>query len=99
MHMGGGYLRFRTRFLNQLPFRKIDFNNPKETVMYAEIVELAEKMLELNNKKSTLPPSSKREKIEREIKIIDEKIDELVYELYGITDEERKIIEEKNNDY
>jgi predicted type IV restriction endonuclease len=29
----------------------------------------------------------------------DEKIDELVYKLYGITDEERKIIEEKNNDY
>jgi hypothetical protein len=99
MHMGGGYLRFRTRFLNQLPIRKIDFNNPKETIMYAEIVELADDMLELNEKKSILPLSSKKEKIEREIKITDEKIDELVYKLYGITDEERKIIEEKNNDY
>ncbi|MCP2604542.1 restriction endonuclease [Candidatus Aminicenantes bacterium AH-873-B07] len=42
-------------------------------------------------KKNTLPPFSERERIEREIKITDEKIDELVYELYGIT-EERKII-------
>lgn len=32
--------------------------------------------------------------MEREIASTDEEIDELVYELYGITDEERKIIEE-----
>ncbi|NOR22407.1 MAG: hypothetical protein GQ476_06965 [Candidatus Aminicenantes bacterium] len=63
------------------------------------MVKLVDKILELNKKKHSIPPSSKREKIEREIKITDEKIDELVYKLYGITDEERKIIEEKNNDY
>jgi type I restriction-modification system DNA methylase subunit len=95
----GGYFRFIPVYVNQIPIRTIDFNNPKEKAMHNKMVEFVEKMLELNNKKSTLPPSSKREKIEREIKIIDEKIDELVYELYGITDEERKIIEEKNNDY
>jgi len=38
-------------------------------------------------------PSAEREKIEREIAITDEKIDEIVYGLYGITEEERKIIE------
>jgi len=31
--------------------------------------------------------------LEREIAATDAEIDELVYELYGITDEERKIIE------
>ena len=50
-------------------------------------------MLELHKRKNALPPSSEREKIEREITVTDEKIDEIVYELYGITDEERKIIE------
>ncbi len=43
--------------------------------------------------KNSLPPSAEREKIEREIAVTDEKIDEIVYGLYGITDEERKIIE------
>jgi hypothetical protein len=33
------------------------------------------------------------ERIEREIASTDAEIDELVYELYGITEEERKIIE------
>lgn len=77
----------------KLPIKKINFNNEKEKTIHNDIVKLVDKMLELNKKKKTLPLSSKRDKIEREIKITDEKIDELVYELYGITEEERKIIE------
>ena len=50
-------------------------------------------MLELHKKKSSLPPSAEREKIEREIAITDEKIDETIYVLYGVTEEEKKIIE------
>lgn len=40
-----------------------------------------------------LPPSAKREKIECEIAITDEKINGIVYELYGITEKKKKIIE------
>lgn len=36
----------------------------------------------------------KKQKIEQEIKKTDNEIDELVYQLYGITEEEKKIIEE-----
>ena len=50
-------------------------------------------MLELHKKKNSLPPSAELEKIERKIAVTDEKTDEIVYGLYGITDEERKIIE------
>jgi hypothetical protein len=51
-------------------------------------------MLELHKKKNSLPPSAEREKVEREIAVTDEKIDEIVYGLYGMTEEERrKIIE------
>ncbi len=50
-------------------------------------------MLDLHKKKNSIPPSSEREKIEREIAVTDEKIDEIVYGLYGITEGERKIIE------
>lgn len=50
-------------------------------------------MLELRKKKSSLPPSAEREKIEREIAVTDEKIDEIVYGLYGVTDGERRLWE------
>ncbi len=36
---------------------------------------------------------SELERVEREIAAPDAEIDELVYELYGITDDDRKIIE------
>lgn len=52
-------------------------------------------MLELHKKKNPLPPSAERDKIEREIAVTDEKIDDIVYGLYGITEKERKVIEGK----
>ena len=51
-------------------------------------------MLELNRKKHSgrLAPSE-LDRLEREIAAADAEIDNLVYELYGITNEERRIIE------
>ncbi len=58
------------------------------------MVALVDRMLELNKKKHSgkLAPSE-IERLERDITSTDREIDELVYELYRITDEERKIIE------
>lgn len=61
------------------------------------MVTLADRMLQLNKKKYSVPQSgiapSELDRLERDIASTDSEIDELVYELYGITDEERKIIE------
>ena len=89
----GGYVRFWTQFIEQLPIRTIDLTNPSEKAIHDKLTSLVDRMLELHKKKNSLPPSAEREKVEREIAVIDEKIDEIVYELYGITEEERKIIE------
>ncbi len=43
--------------------------------------------------KAFLLPSAERKKIEREIAVTDKQINNIVYGLYGITDEERTIIE------
>lgn len=60
----------------------------------APLVALADRMLELNKKKHAgkLAPSQ-LDRLEREIAATDAEIDNLVYKLYGITDEERKVIE------
>lgn len=73
--------------------RRIDFDNPSKKAVHDELVSLVDSMLELHKKKNAFPPSAEREKIEREIKVTDERIDEIVYGLYEVTDEERKIIE------
>lgn len=57
------------------------------------MVELVERMLELHQK---LPGTEGAEKkqIEQLIARTDREIDALVYELYGLTEEERAIVEE-----
>jgi hypothetical protein len=50
-------------------------------------------MLELHMQITHLPPSVERDKIERKKTAMDEKIDEIVYGLQGLTNEERKIIQ------
>ena len=52
-------------------------------------------MLELNKRLAPIrnTPSSEQEELLREIKRADSDIDQKVYELYGLTEEERQIIE------
>jgi hypothetical protein len=71
---------------------RIDFNNPSEKAIHDKFDSLVDRMLDLHKKKAALPLSAEREKIEREIAVTDEKIDELVCGLYGITNEEKRII-------
>jgi type I restriction-modification system DNA methylase subunit len=90
----GNSFNFSGIFVGKAPIRVIDFNNPSEKAIHDKLVSLVDRMLNLHKKKAVLLPSAEREKIEREIAVTDEKIDEIVYGLYGITDEERKIIQD-----
>jgi type I restriction-modification system DNA methylase subunit len=90
----GGWMSANRQFLSQLPIRTIDFSDPADKARHDRMVGLVERMLELNKQKhpGKLAPSE-LEHLEREIAVTDAEIDNLVYDLYGITDEERKIIE------
>jgi hypothetical protein len=61
----------------------------------ATLITLVDKMLSLNKRLNEIgdKKTDERAKIEEEIKHTDSEIDELVYKIYGITDEEKKIIE------
>ena len=80
--------------VSKLPIRAINFEQPSEREAHDHVVTLVDRMLELNKKKHSgkLAPSE-LDRLEREIAATDEEIDDLVYGLYGITNEERKIIE------
>lgn len=80
--------------LEKLPIRTIDFNNPDDVAKHDKMVELVEQMLELNKKVNAPGISSQEKKIlQKQIDITDKLIDKLVYELYGLTDEEVGIVE------
>ena len=94
MHMGGGYLRFRTGFLLNLPIRTIDFSNADDVAKHDRMVSLVSDMLELNKRLRETESPSTRKSIEAQIAHTDRTIDKLVYDLYGLTEEEIKIVED-----
>jgi len=59
---------------------------------HERLVALVERMLELNKKKHSVPQSgiapSELDRLERHIASTDREIDECVYELYGITQDQ-----------
>jgi len=57
------------------------------------MVSLVEQMLELHKKLGGTKLSNEKEIIQRRIDATDSEIDRLVYELYGLTNEEIKIVE------
>jgi len=75
-----------------LPIRKIEPKNTNDKKIHDDIIALVDIMLELNKKLQTAKGSEK-EQIQRQIEKTDKEIDDVVYKLYGITEEERKIIE------
>ncbi len=88
----GGYLRFIYQYLAQLPIRTIDFYNPDDVAMHDEMVALVDTMLGLHKQLPKLA-GIKREVIEAQIESTDRAIDGLVYRLYGLAEEETKIVE------
>lgn len=81
--------------LSLLPIRRIDFSNPAEKKGHDDLVALVERMLALHQKLRDTAQEwfDERRELEREIKHTDAAIDALVYDLYGLTEEERKIVE------
>ncbi|MEA2051388.1 MAG: TaqI-like C-terminal specificity domain-containing protein, partial [Euryarchaeota archaeon] len=81
--------------LKKLPIRTIDFSNPVEKAQHDKLVALVENMLELKKKHHEAKMDQDKELYEQPIKLVDAQIDRLVYDLYGLTEEEIRIVEEE----
>ena len=89
----GGYMRFFTQYLMEIPIRTINFSDPADKVRHDKMVALVERMLALHKQKVDVKTDHEKILIERQIEATDTQIDALVYELYGLTEEEIGIVE------
>ena len=89
----GGYWSYGKRFIEQLPIRTIDFSDPKGAARHEKMVGLVERMLGLHEKLAEAKIEGERTVLQRQVDATDRQIDHLVYELYGLTEEEIKIVE------
>jgi len=86
-------LRFFGQYLEGFPIRTINFSDPADVARHDRMVKLVERMLELHKRLASARTSADREMYQHQIEATDRQIDALVYELYGLTEEEIKIVE------
>jgi hypothetical protein len=90
----GGYVRFWTQYLEKLPIRPINFSDKKDKARHDRMVDLVERILNLHKKLPEAKTDHSRTLIQRQIEATDHEIDALVYDLYGLSEEEIKMVEE-----
>jgi type I restriction-modification system DNA methylase subunit len=89
----GGFFRYFSQFIGQLPICTINFDDPADVARHDKMVALVERMLALHKKLAAASISAEKELYQRQIEATDRQIDALVYELYGLTQEEIKIVD------
>ena len=87
-HILAQRLRFTKQYVGKIPILLTTEENKKE------LINLSKELQKLySNFKNTKTPNE-RKLIQKQIDLTDHKINELIYQLYDLTDDEIKIIEE-----
>ncbi len=90
----GGYLRFFIEYMVQIPLPQMDLPQSESNRL---VVSLVERMLASKEELSKAKTEAETSRLERECEALDRQIDQAVYELYGLTEEEIKVVEGKKN--
>jgi hypothetical protein len=89
----GGRLRWFRQDVFRIPIRTINFSDPVDKTRHDLMVTLVTQMLELNKKLQDAKLEHDKTLLQRQIEATDASIDKLVFELYGLTEEEIGIVE------
>jgi hypothetical protein len=80
--------------IKKLPIARIDWRTKAAVARHDQAATLADRQEALQKKLSEARTGNERSQLQRQIAAVDRQIDRLVYELYGLTEEEIRIVEE-----
>jgi hypothetical protein len=89
----GGFFSANRQYIENIPVYQIEFADPADRARHDRMVALVERMLTLHKQQAAATTGHDKTLIGRQIEATDRQIDRLVYELYGLTEEEIGIVE------
>ena len=92
--MRGGYVRLLTQYLEHLPVLGMDTADSRSSKILPKIRNAAEGLVSLFERQPVAKTDHDKKLVQRQIESTDAEIDRLVYELYDLTDDEIRIVEE-----
>ena len=90
----GGYFAYNRQYIEQLPIRTIDFSSSTDRMHHDRLTELVDHILALHRQLPKARIGHEQTALRRQIESADAQIDRLVYNLYGLTKDEIRIVEE-----
>jgi len=91
--MGGGYLRFQPPQMRRLPIPATLTNAATSAVSVTRLTKLASQSASLRDAACGARTPGDHDSLRRQVGALDAEIDRLVYELYGLTDDEIALVE------
>lgn len=91
--VGKVFAEIKVVYVERLPIPKIDFSNQREKSLYDQLVLLGTQMLAAQKNVLIAKTPHENEVDRRKIDILDKQIDQLIFKLYGLKDEEINMIE------
>lgn len=89
----GNSFNFSAIFIERTPIRTIDFTVPQDADRHDRMVSLVDSMLSRHKQLQGARTPHEKTGLQRQIEATDRQIDALVYELYGLTEDEIRIVE------
>jgi hypothetical protein len=85
--------KIKGTYLKEMPIILPDFSNPADKSRHDKLVALVEKILALTSRLHTATLDSEKTVLQNAVAATDQQINALVYALYGLTDDEIKLVE------
>ena len=93
--MRGGWYSFESKYIKHLPIKVIDKKQKDEVEMQKEVELLIDQLVQLSQEKSKTKLDSKLNQLQNKIDYCESRINEIVYQLYELREDEIKIVEGK----
>lgn len=91
---GGGIYEYFWNSVSKLAIRRIDLSNPTDKGKHDQMVVLVDRILDLHKRLAFAKSPDDKTRLQRQIDSTDREIDQLVYDLYGLTEEDIAIVEQ-----
>lgn len=91
-----GQYRYRLiyQYMEKVPIRVIDFSTKEDKARHDQMIALVERMLEFHKRLSDSNVPANKDHLQRQITATNQHIDRLVYDLYGLTEDEIRIVKQ-----
>jgi len=88
----GGYYSYGKQFIDKLPIVDVDLTNPSQKSIHDSIVRIVKRLIQLTALLESATIPSRKEQASLEISALNEELNETIYNLYGLSDDEKQYL-------